>query len=1096
MKKLPIFIALGAFVSAALAGCGCSTRKAASSGTSLTSTESTTSQINTTSSVSSAMNSASSSSSTSSIPSIINYTVSFKNYDETLLSETVVEKGHTAVYNGPTPTRGETAEYTYTFKGWDQPLENITSDCVRVAQYTEILKPVTIYYTVTFKNYDGTVLYETRVKEGENATYSGATPTREETAEYSYTFKGWNQSLDNITSDRILIAQYNEIQKPITTYYKVTFKNYDGTVLQEVNVEEGKTAVYKGANPTRPNTPEFNYVFNGWDQSLENIYSNCTRVARYTQTYVEYTVEFYSYENQLLYTDVVHYQQQASYYGPIPTKPSTSTHTYTFLGWDKDLSCITKSITVKPIFDESGVETQLILNPNNGEATTEMEVIYDESYNLGTPSYVGFKFLGWYADGTTLIPTSGVWKYSNVTSVTAKWESIYYEFTENENTNSITLTGEGLTATEIVIPETYNGLPVTALGENFLKQNTTVEKIAIPGSIKTIPDYSFYYCTNLKEVVLNKGLITIGEHAFEGCKLTHLNIPSTCTTIGRSAFDNNKELYHVFIPKSVVNMGSYAFDVLNSSAYICIEHEATPSSWNSNWSSYTVYINSVKIVEGEDYTYVVKSTYGDLSVVILRLSEATSKLQSFTFPDDIEGITDIRVAQSLFYANKYIRNVNFNKVTRIASNAFYNCSNLQEVTFSNALTFIGSSAFRFCSSLTRVVIPESVTEIQSMAFDACTDLTYIYIPKTVVTIGGYAFDACNKSTIYTNAHSANSGWSSNFKGGQPIYYDFETLNELDDFTYVTQSYLGDKYVTITGVKASAKLKKNLIIPNEIEGISDIRLKGSLFNNLTELVSVDIGTGVKKIPDSCFAYCTKLETVTLHEGLTNVGGSAFYDCVKLSSISFPSSVTYIGKQAFDYCSGLNEVFIPISVSTIGSYAFDDTGRLSFFIEASVNQPGWDSTWAGTATGNKQFVYDYVSSGVIGDFKYAKASNGVTSTIYILGLDKDSTNVNLVVPNEIEGISNIKIMNYAFDANSIIKSVDLGSSVTYVGPYAFRNNISLRSVIIPLNCTVIKNNAFYGCSTQCVLNCEASEKPAGWDDNWNYSSCQVVWGYVRA
>ena len=82
---------------------------------------------------------------TSSLPLVENCTVTFKNYDGTLLSEVVVEKGQTVTYNGPTPTRNETNEATYTFKGWDASLENITSDCIRVAQYNETLKPVTNY---------------------------------------------------------------------------------------------------------------------------------------------------------------------------------------------------------------------------------------------------------------------------------------------------------------------------------------------------------------------------------------------------------------------------------------------------------------------------------------------------------------------------------------------------------------------------------------------------------------------------------------------------------------------------------------------------------------------------------------------------------------------------------------------------------------------------------------------------------------------------------------------------------------------------------------------------------------------------------------
>ena len=1103
--------------------------------------------------------------STSSLPLVINYTVSFKNYDGTLLSETIVEKGGTAIYNGPTPTRTETNECTYTFSGWDQSLENITSDCVRIAQFNETLKPVTNYYkvtfknyddtllqevtvdegqsavysgqtptkpstpthaytfkgwdasldnitsdcvrvaqfsetqtkyTVTFKNYDGTLLYETYVEAGKTVTYNGPIPTRNETNEATYTFSGWDHSLENINQDLICVAQFNETLKPVTIYHTVTFKNYDGTILQQVNVEDGKNAVYTGSVPTRENTPEYSYTFIGWDESLENITYDCIRVAQYTEKNIEYTVKFYSYDDQLLYTDTVYYQQTASYYGPIPTRAATTGYYFTFKGWDKELTNVTKSFSTKPVFDAHGITSHITLKPSNGQADSNMDVTYGESYDLGTPVNEGFTFLGWFANETTAIPTSGIWEYSDVTVLTAKWGTGYYEFVENDDGGyTVSLTEQGKNASEITIPTSFNGKPVTALGADFLRNNTKITRIVIPGTIVSIPDYAFYKCTKLSEVVFNEGLEEIGMYAFENCKLKKVIIPSTCTTIQQFAFENNKDLYHVYLPSSVQTVNQYAFYSINSLAYICIEHSSVPS-WGSYWrTGTTVYTNCIKLVEGEDFNYVIRNVNGNYNVVILRLADTTKQLQSYTFPNEIENISDIRVGQYLFQSNVNIRSVDLSNITRIGDYAFDGCSNLNSVTFSNTLTVIGSHAFSSCSSLTSVSIPDGVTEIQSFAFDSCTSLIYVYIPASATSIGSYAFYDCPKSTIYTSAHSASTGWDSYWKGSQPIYYDYVTKNNTDDFNYIVQSYMGESYVTITSLTNSGLAKKNIVIPDQIENISNVRLANNLFNGLNELVSVDVGAGVKKIPTGCFYNCSKLETVVLHDGVTSIGQDAFYKCTSLTTVNMPSSLTTIGRTAFDYCTSLGEIVIPLSVSTIEAYAFDDTGKLAILIEASVAQPGWKQYWSGTSTSNKQIIYDYVSTGVDGDFRYVKTSNGVTDAIYILGLAEDSTNVNLVVPNQIEGISNIKIANLAFDGNSLIKTIDLGASTTYMGAYAFRNAISLRSVIIPTGCTVIKNYAFQGCSSDCVLNCEIDEKPSTWEANWNSSSCQVVWGYVR-
>ena len=1146
MKKFPILISFSFLLSTSLCGCGCSQPAP-----------------------------------------IPDYTVSFKNYDGTLLSESVVSSGGTAIYSGDTPTRPEDSQYTYSFSGWDQSLENITANCSRVAQYTQTAKPVTVYCTVTFKNYDNTLLKEVTVVKGSNVTYSGQTPSRPKTPKLEYTFIGWDASLENITSDCVRVAQFSETQYKCTvsfknyddtllyeayvdkggsvtysgsdpvrpedseyTYafsgwdhslasiaedticvaqftstkkiiiptYTVTFKNFDGAILQEVNVLEGGTATFLGEAPKRPNTEEYEFEFSGWDLPLTNITSDSVRVAQYTQTNKEYTVRFYNYDNTLLYTDYVYYKASASYNGVTPTKPSTSTHIYTFTGWDKDISSITKSIDVKAVYSQQGITKQVTLKPNNGESDQVINVTYGEAYNLVTPSYAGFTFLGWFINENTSIPNTGTWEYSDASVINAKWGDGYFAFTLTEdNTYKVELTDLGKAASEIVIPSTYNDLPVTKLGSNFANGIKAIKKVTIPGTIEEIPNNSFNGATNLKEVNLNEGLLKIGDNAFRSTSLEKVIIPTGVTSIGSLAFDSISSLYHVYIPKSVVTMGTYAFDAINSSAYICIEHNEVPSSWPSNWRAAFLYVQCTKLVEGEDYNYVIKSNYGDLSVYVLRLSDELSTLQNFTFPNEIEGISDIRIGKGLYSGNKYIRNIDLtgvtiigvsafsnctnlqsvtlsNSLTTINEQAFYGCSSLQNITFPNSLKTIGSNAFRSCSSLTSVTIPDSVTEIQGLAFDSCSKLTYIYIPKTVTTIGKYAFDECNKSIIYTNAHTAPSGWVSGYKGSQPIYFDYVYNGDIGDFNYVVQSYMGDNYVTITGVKESAKSKKNIVIPDEIEEINDIRLKSSLFVSFTNLESIDLGNGVRSVPESCFRGCTSLKTVVLHD-VTSIGDNAFYNCNKLSSINLPDTLTSIGYSAFDYCSSLKEVVIPISVSTIGDYAFDDTGRMVFLIEANADQPNWSSTWYGRYIASKTFIHSYVSSGTVSDFKYVKTNDGLSETILITGLKDGSTNLDLVVPDQIEGNTNIKIASYSFDGNTLIKSIDLGNSVTAVNGYAFRGNTSLRSVIVPLSCTLIRNDAFQNCSTSCVINCVADSLPSTWQSNWNSSNCQVVWGYTR-
>ena len=71
-------------------------------------------------------------------------------------------------------------------------------------------------------------------------------------------------------------------------YYHVTFQNYDGTVLYEVDVLEGDTAVYQGQTPKRSSDGVYNYSFCGWDKALTNISSDMTIVATYGVTEIEW----------------------------------------------------------------------------------------------------------------------------------------------------------------------------------------------------------------------------------------------------------------------------------------------------------------------------------------------------------------------------------------------------------------------------------------------------------------------------------------------------------------------------------------------------------------------------------------------------------------------------------------------------------------------------------------------------------------------------------------------------------------------------------------------------------------------------------------
>ena len=113
-------------------------------------------------------------------------------------------------------------------------------------------------YTITFKNYDGTVLQTSTVECGETPSYTGATPTREQTAQYTYTFKDWSPTIAPATKDQVYTAQFNQTTRSYTVIW------YDGTG----NAHKTQTANYNAtvALPTtNPDPCDDDYPhFIGW----------------------------------------------------------------------------------------------------------------------------------------------------------------------------------------------------------------------------------------------------------------------------------------------------------------------------------------------------------------------------------------------------------------------------------------------------------------------------------------------------------------------------------------------------------------------------------------------------------------------------------------------------------------------------------------------------------------------------------------------------------------------------------------------------------------------------------------------------------------
>ena len=103
----------------------------------------------------------------------------------------------------------------------------------------------------------------------------------------------------------------------------------------------------------------------------------------------------------------------------------------------------------------------------------------------------------------------------------------------------VTITGyKANIPTEVIIPDSISGYPVTSIGASAFKDNTSITSISIPNTVTSIGDSAFSGCSSLAAVSLGTGVKTIGASCFVGCtSLTGISLPNSLTTIGLYAFE-------------------------------------------------------------------------------------------------------------------------------------------------------------------------------------------------------------------------------------------------------------------------------------------------------------------------------------------------------------------------------------------------------------------------------------------------------------------------------------------------------------------------------------------------------------------------------
>jgi hypothetical protein len=361
----------------------------------------------------------------------------------------------------------------------------------------------------------------------------------------------------------------------------------------------------------------------------------------------------------------------------------------------------------------------------------------------------------------------------------------------------------------------------------------------------------------------------------------------------------------------------------------------------------------------------------------------TDTVSTVTIPSTIGNLPVTVIATQAFYDNTNVTSITIpGSVSNIQDYAFYGCDNLASITFTgNGLASIGNYSFAFLDSLSSFTLPSTVNSMGQYTFYNSYSLTDFTIQGGATTLGPYALCNCfeleNLEIPSTTTAIGNDAFLGCY-GLAGIIVDTGNPN----YTSVN-GVLFNKNLTTLILYPPAGLATSYSISNGVTELADGAFQGndSLTNitvpdTVTKIGSYafvgDIFTGIclpdciTCIGDSAFAG-SAITRMRLPRELIEVGNYEFYNCASLSDVEIPSRVTTIGSDAFAFCPSLVDIYIPGTVTNIGEQAFYDSGVASVTIGQGVQTIGLEAFYdcsalnhiaipsSVTTLGNDAFAY---------------------------------------------------------------------------------------------------------------------------------------------
>ena len=226
----------------------------------------------------------------------------------------------------------------------------------------------------------------------------------------------------------------------------------------------------------------------------------------------------------------------------------------------------------------------------------------------------------------------------------------------------------------------------TIMGEYAFSYCISLQSAHLP-AMNYVPRSTFEYCKSLTSVEIPSQVTSIQDQAFSGCKsLTQINLPDHLTEIQSCAFQNCTQLKNITLPNTLVTLGGSAF--FNATSLQSLTIPASVSYIGNRLTEGCPLIERITVAPNN-------ATYCDQDGVIF----SADKQSLVLFPSSRKGAYAVPEG-----------------TVAIKDYAFYNASQLTDITFPEGLQRVGYSSLYGCTGIKMFDFPASTITFDSYWF--------------------------------------------------------------------------------------------------------------------------------------------------------------------------------------------------------------------------------------------------------------------------------------------------------------------------------------------------------------------------------------------